>query len=118
LKKDELQIQVHGNTLFAGWTVPIPLFPPQYCLPPGAILFEGYGKVKPLVNTYTLPSGTVIIHEANGLEAFATFFHPASKYAGSGTDGTMARDLIMTVYPPIPPKPVKCSKRQTTGNSA
>jgi hypothetical protein len=26
--KDQFQVQVHGNTLFAGWTVPIRLFPP------------------------------------------------------------------------------------------
>ncbi|HEX9863131.1 MAG TPA: helix-turn-helix domain-containing protein [Candidatus Bathyarchaeia archaeon] len=100
LKKNELQIQVHGNTLFAGWTVPIPLFPPQYTLPPGAVLFEGYGKLKPTVTNYTMPSGWTSISEVNGLEAFVTFFHPASKYAGPGTDGVISREMIMTVYPP------------------
>jgi sugar-specific transcriptional regulator TrmB len=40
VKKDELQIRVHGNTLFAGWTVPIKLFP-KYVLPPACILIEG-----------------------------------------------------------------------------
>ena len=100
MKKNELQIQVHGNTLFAGWTVPIPLFPPQYTLPPGAVLFEGYGKLKPTVTNYTMPSGWTSISEVNGLEAFVTFFHPASKYAGSGMDGVISREMIMTVYPP------------------
>ena len=28
-KKGELQVWVHGNTMFAGWTVPIHLFPQQ-----------------------------------------------------------------------------------------
>jgi hypothetical protein len=37
--------------------------------------------------------------EANGFDAFATFFHPASKYAGSGTDATVSREMIMTAYP-------------------
>ena len=36
LGKDEIQLQVHGNTFFAGWTVPIPLLPPKYILPPAA----------------------------------------------------------------------------------
>jgi len=100
LKKDELQIQVHGNTIFAGWTVPIPLFPPQYVLPPASLLFEGYGKLKTIVTTSVFPSGARVITEGNGFDAFVTFFHPESKYAGPGTDGIMGRDIIMTTYPP------------------
>lgn len=110
LKKNELQIQVLGNTFFAGWAVPIPLFPPQYILPPGAILFEGYGKLKPVLTNLTMPSGWNVTSEANGLEAFVTLFHPASKYSGPGTDGIIARDIILTAYPPSVPKPNKQSK--------
>jgi len=99
LRKDALQIQMHGHTLFAGWTVPISLFPPKYILPPAALLFEGYGKLKTAENTITMPSGTKIIIEGNGFDAFVTFFHPESKYAGPGTDGTLGRDMIMTVIP-------------------
>ncbi len=100
VRKDELQIQVHGNTLFAGWTVPIPLFPPKYTLPPASVLFEGYGKLKSGLFTFTLPSGAKSIFEGNGFDAFVTFFHPASKYAGPGTDGMFGRDMILTGYPP------------------
>ena len=43
-KKDELKVQTHGDKLFAGWTVPIPLLPPKYVLPPACIMFEGMAK--------------------------------------------------------------------------
>ncbi|MBM4400418.1 MAG: hypothetical protein FJ045_00540 [Crenarchaeota archaeon] len=93
-------MQVHGNTLFAGWTVPIPLYPPQYVLPPASLLFEGYSKLKTVVTKIEMPSGAKVIDEGNGFDAFVTFFHPASKYAGPGTDGIFVRDMVMTVYPP------------------
>jgi len=100
VKKDELQIRVHGNTLFAGWTVPIPLFPPRYALPPSCMLLEGYSRLKTTVSKWELPSGVKITVEGNGYDAFVTFFHSASKYAGPGTDGTVSRDQFMTEYPP------------------
>lgn len=100
VKKDEFQIRIHGNTLFAGWTVQIPLLHPQYSLPPACLLIEGYGDIK--VDTYTIlsPSGYKTEVERSGLEAFVTFFHPASKYSGPGTDGFFARDYVATTYPP------------------
>lgn len=97
LKKDELHVQVQGNTLFAGWAVPIQLDPPQYILPPASVLFEGYGKLKCSLLTNTMPSGAKVVTESNGFDAFVTFFHPASKYAGPGTDGVLGREMIMTV---------------------
>ena len=100
LKKDELQIQTHGNIMFAGWTVPIPLLPPQYVLPPAGVLFEGYGKLKTGESVHDMPSGAKTIIEANGFDAFVTFFHPASKYAGPGTDGILIRDMVLTQYFP------------------
>jgi hypothetical protein len=99
VKKEELQIQVHGNTFFAGWTVPIRL-PPTLILPPSCIMLEGYGNVN-TSNTPTLllPSGHKSRQEANRLEALVTFLHPSSKYSGPGTDGSIAREL-MEFYPP------------------
>ncbi len=99
LRNDELQIQVHGNTLFAGWTVPISLFPPQFILPPASVLVEGYGKLKSSIIRITTPAGVKVVTEGNGFDAFVTFFHPASKYVGPGTDGIFARDFINTVTP-------------------
>ena len=50
--------------------------------------------------TLFFPSGYKSVVERNGCEAFVTFFHPSSKYSGSGTDGFFARDYVATTYPP------------------
>jgi hypothetical protein len=100
VKKDELQVHVQGNTLFAGWTVPIPLFPPSCTLPPSALLFEGYGELRTGIFKSGARSGRKQTYEFNGFNAFVTFFHPASKYSAPGTDGLFARDVIVTTYPP------------------
>ncbi len=97
--KNEIQVRVQGNTLFAGWTVPIELLPEKYTLPPSAILFEGYGDLKTEVITTKLPSGRKQIQERNFFEAFVTFFHPSSKYAGPGTDGLFCREAVFTSLP-------------------
>ncbi len=97
--KDKLQVSLHGNTLFAGWTVPIPLYPPSYILPPSCILFEGHGNVRPTGYTSIAPSGVKFEMEDNAFDAFVTFVHPASKYSGPSTDGLLIRDSVMTTIP-------------------
>ena len=108
VKKDELQVRVHGNTMFAGWTVPIQLYPPSYVLPPACLLIEGYGDVKTLGVTLLNTSGFKSEIEENIFDAFVTFMHPSSKYSGPGTDGVFAREYIMTNFPPQK----KASRRQ------
>jgi hypothetical protein len=98
-KKGELQIGVHGNTLFAGWTVPIPLFPSEYVLPPACLLIEGYGIVKTEAYSVVQPSGGRFKAMQNGFDAFVTFMHPSSKYSGPGTDGFLVRDFVMELTP-------------------
>jgi len=100
VKKDELQIRVHGNTMFAGWTAPIPLYPPPCKLPPACILIEGYGDIKSATVSLQYASGYKSTIEENYFDAFVTFFHPSSKYAGPGTDGRFVRDLVATLTPP------------------
>jgi sugar-specific transcriptional regulator TrmB len=100
VKEDKLQVRVQGNTLFAAWTTPITLYPPSCVLPPSAILFEGYGELRTGVFKTGVRSGRKQTWEYNGFPAFVTFFHPASKYSGPGTDGLFGRDVIMTTYPP------------------
>jgi len=98
LRSDQFHIRKGGNTLFVGWTVPIPLIPSKYVLPPSCILFEGYGKVKPGVLSTILPSGRKNEVVYNCLEAFVTFFHPSSKYSGPGTEGFIDTELVRTSY--------------------
>lgn len=100
VKKDEFQVRVHSNILFAGWTMPIPLYPPSYTLPPSCILFEGYSKLKTGVLEFDYPSGVKLSAEYNGIDSFVTFFHPSSKYSGPGTDGVLGRDIVVTITPP------------------
>jgi sugar-specific transcriptional regulator TrmB len=100
VEKDELQIRVHGNTLFAGWTVPIPLFLSKYSLPPACLLIEGYGDVKTVAYSLVNAAGHRSKLEQNYFDAFVTFYHPSSKYSGPGTDGYFVRDFIATLYPP------------------
>lgn len=108
LKKDEIEIRIHGNTLFANWNVPIPLYPKELTLPPACILIEGFGEVKTTAYTVVPPSGHRIQREENYLDAFVTFFHPSTKYSGPGTDGCLIRDSIISIYPPkAQTKPIK-----------
>jgi sugar-specific transcriptional regulator TrmB len=99
VKKDELQVRVSSNSLFAGWTVPISLFP-KYVLPPASILIEGYGPVKTKSSTIIGSSGYKYEAESNYFDAFVTFMHPSSRYSGPGTDGLFFRDVIVTTTPP------------------
>jgi sugar-specific transcriptional regulator TrmB len=101
VKKGELQVRMHSNIFFAGWTVPVPLLPPKYTLPPSSMLFEGYSKLKPGIHLeYAVPSGVKVSVDSNGFDAFVTFFHPSTKYSGPGTDGVIGRDTITTLHPP------------------
>jgi sugar-specific transcriptional regulator TrmB len=111
VSKDDLQIRIHGNTLFAGWTVPIPLFPSQRILPPACTLIEAYGDVKTAAYTVCIPFGLWGIQpkfgraqlkfEENYFNGFVTFMHPSSRYSGPGTDGFFVRDVIFTLSPSI-----------------
>ena len=100
VKKDEIRVQMQGNTLFVGWTVPVSLLSSKYLLPPSAFLLEAYGDLKPKSYTIGLPSGFKVTIEENVLEAFVTFYHSSSKYSGPGTEGLVCRDIVMTTYPP------------------
>ncbi len=98
-KKDEFQVRVKGNTLFAGWTKPIPLGSTEYILPPSCLLFEGYGDVKSGMFTNVIPTGRKQEFWFNSFDAFVSFFHPQSKYIGSGTEGFIERDSIFISAP-------------------
>ena len=99
VEKDDIQVHMHGNNLFCGWTMDIPLTQ-KYSLPPGSILLEGFDDVKPNLLEIRYPSGYRLWNVYNGLEAFVTYFHPASKYSGPGTDGLIFRDAVIEMHPP------------------
>jgi sugar-specific transcriptional regulator TrmB len=99
MKKDFLKIGVAGNTLFAAWAVPIRILQ-SIDLPPSCILVEGTGKVKPSRWTFSLPSGYIFKTECNNFDAFVTYYNPASKYSGPGTDGVFGRDVISQFHEP------------------
>jgi sugar-specific transcriptional regulator TrmB len=82
VKNDELQVRVHGNTLFAGWTVPIQLFPPERIIQPGCLLVEGYGDVETSGSTVVFPSGVKAEMEGNYFAALVTFMQPSYNYSG------------------------------------
>jgi sugar-specific transcriptional regulator TrmB len=100
VKEDDLQIRVHSNIMFAGWAVPIPLWPRNIVLPPACLTLEGYGKLHSIGYTLLAANGSKSIVKQNWFDAFVTFMHPNSKYAGAGTDGFFARDHILTLQPP------------------
>jgi hypothetical protein len=100
IEKDQIQIQVYGNTLFAEWTVPIMTVPGKNTLPPAAILLEAYGKVRPYSFSTVLPSKLKNNLSFNYFQAFVTLMHNASEYTGPGTDGLFIRDgYIETILP-------------------
>ena len=102
VKKEEIQVRVHGNSGIAAWTVPIPIPPSRYVMPPAYMMVEGYSKLKTAVSKYALPSGVNAVFEINIYGGFVSFFHPSSKYTGPGTDGAVGRDVVLTEYPPSP----------------
>jgi sugar-specific transcriptional regulator TrmB len=101
MKKDELEIRLDGNTFFAGWTVPIPLNISNYILPPACMLIDGYGPQRTAFRKAMSPSGRVFVQEFILTQASLTFFHPASKYSGPGTEASIHKYCIGTSYPPV-----------------
>jgi len=98
-EKDELQMRVHGNNFFCGWTRSISLSE-GVMLPAASILLEGYGNIRTSAFSVGYPSGYRMDQVGNYLESFVTFFHPTVKYSGPGTDSILGREIIMEFYQP------------------
>jgi len=98
--QDELEIWSQGSNLFAGWTVPIPLLPLPYTLPPSSMMLEGHGSPKLRKYTVNWPSGYRTSARNNERQAFATLVNPSWRYAGPATDGALTTDCIMITTPP------------------
>ncbi len=100
VERDQINIQVHGNTLYAEWKMSIPIMQNKYTLPPAAFLLESYGKIRTQSYSTMYPNEVRNNWAINSFEAFVTFMHKDSKYTGPGTDGLLIRDaFIETIIP-------------------
>jgi hypothetical protein len=116
MKPEQLEVWKQGNTLFAGWTVPLALLSPKYCLSPSCVLFEGIGSAKHQKTTTRWPSGFKTVAEYDNLEAFVTFVNPSSNYAIPGTDGSLGTNVVATTLPPEPTENENLSKQHNSSN--
>jgi sugar-specific transcriptional regulator TrmB len=98
--ENELEVWSKGNDFFAGWTVPVPLLPLPYTLPPSSMMLEGHGTPKHRKYTVHWPSGYTTSAENNERQAFATFVNQSWRYAGPASDGALATDVIMITTSP------------------
>jgi hypothetical protein len=97
----ELQVWKQGDSLFAGWTIQIPLPPLSYSLPPSCLLFEAIGEARTQkYTTPTLPSGYRGTCEYTGFDAFVRFVSPTWKYAGPATEAVFGMNVVMTSIAP------------------
>ncbi len=99
VKKGELEVRLQGNTLFAGWTVPIFLHQGRI-LPPAGLLFEAYGETKTAFRKAVSPSGRMQVQEFLLSQANLTFFHQLLKYSAPTTDAFLHKQCVSTTYPP------------------
>jgi len=98
VRKEEIQFQLYGNTFLASWTIPVRLSD-NITLPPGTIILEAYGDVKPKRVMLRYPTGTTNKIFYNALDSFVTYMHKSSKYVGPGTDGLFLRDAFIEIFP-------------------
>ena len=99
VKPDELQVWHQGKTLFAGWTIPIPILESKYRLDPACIIFETFGDEIHSTNSYQLPSGWLMGIEFDGFQAFTTYIGPSWRYSGPGISANAGNFLIIIAKP-------------------
>jgi len=100
-KPQMLQVWNKGKSLFAGWTIPIPLLGSKYVLDPACIMFEAFGDEIHSTISYQLPSGYFMGIEFDGFQAFTTYIGPSWKYSGPGIYGTVGDFLLVIAKPEI-----------------
>ena len=99
VKPEELEIWVKGNTLFAGWTIQIPLLNAKYKLDPACILFEKHGSEVHHTYSLALPSGYLMGCEIDAFPAFTTYISPSWRYSGPGMYGNLGRIIVVDAEP-------------------
>ena len=99
VKTDELQVWHKGKTLFAGWTISIPLLELKVKLDPACIMFETFGDEIHSTYSYQLPSGYLMGIEFDGFQAFTTYIGPSWRYSGPGVSGNAGNFLLVIAKP-------------------
>ena len=100
---EEVQIQMHGNTFFAGWTKSIPV-QPKRSLPPSAIILEATGTIRSYDDEMTFSNGVKFNRQQNCYDSFVTMVNKKTKYQGPATDGLLIREFYQDI---IQPKQIK-----------
>lgn len=80
VKHCELEVFRMGKIVFAHWTVP--LSTSEVTLPPGCLLFGGYGSTQNNQLVFHLPNGVTLTVDSVGYAAKAGFACPTWKYYG------------------------------------
>jgi sugar-specific transcriptional regulator TrmB len=99
VEPEELQVWSKGKTMFAGWTIPIPLLGSKYVLEPGCIIYEAFGDEIQGTYSLPLPSGYLLGFEVYGFQAFSTFVGTSWKYSGPGISGFAGDFILVTAKP-------------------
>jgi hypothetical protein len=99
VKPDELQVWYKGKTLFAGWTISIPLLGGKYKLDPACIIFETFGEELHSTHSHQLPSRYLMGFEFDGFQAFTTYIGPSWRYSGSGLSGSAGNFILVIAGP-------------------
>jgi sugar-specific transcriptional regulator TrmB len=96
----QLEVFRKGNTVFAGWTVNIPLPPTEINLGPSSLFFEGRISSQRKTQTYYFSSGFTTTIEFDKSPAFVTFMTAPIPYVGTGIQGHLANDYVMKTTRP------------------
>jgi hypothetical protein len=96
---EQLQVWSKGKTLFAGWTISIPLLSLQQKLDAACILFEAFGDESHITTSHVLPSGWVMGTEWDRFQAFTTYIGTSWKYSGPGICGTVGKMIFIESAP-------------------
>jgi sugar-specific transcriptional regulator TrmB len=96
VKPHELEVYIKGSTLFAGWTIEVPLLPTKHFLHPSCLLFEGCGESKRGKDTYVYRSGLKTIMESDVFNSFVTLMSPNEKIERPATQGRLLTKCTMT----------------------
>jgi hypothetical protein len=98
VKHCELQVCGIGKIVSVNWMKPIAS--PELTLPPGCLLFRGYGPAQTVQSVFHLPNGVTLTVDKNAnFDAHATFVCLSWKYCGPvGNEGTtISRDVDLSV---------------------